>query len=98
MPPPCGNIAKMEPNAFWMLSKPSRQSLSRGFWRGLAAPALLYEPHNMTAPLQPITVVPLPRRVGSPMSDWERVGADLREAARKVRDERRPRQMEQPAR
>ena len=45
-----------------------------------------------------IKFVPLPRRSGPPLSDWERVGADLREAARKVRDQRLNPRLEEPGR
>ena len=84
----CGNMKPMESSTFGLLSPVGRAALARGFWRGLAAPASLYEAHDIPGAEQLIKFVPLPRRSGPPLSDWERVGADLREAARKVRDQR----------
>jgi hypothetical protein len=88
----------MESSTFGLFSPVGRRALARGFWRGLVAPASLYEAHDIPGAEQSIKFVPLPRRSGPPLSDWERVGADLREAARNVRDQRLNPRLEEPGR
>jgi hypothetical protein len=70
------------------LKDSKRQAFVRGFWKGLAAPFLLYSvssiPDEAIVKLQP-----LPDRDKQAKSDWVRVGDELRKAAAEDRATRR---------
>jgi len=54
----------------------------RGFWRGLAAPLMLYSDTAFPAELQDYSFKPLPTvKRGSLQDDWWRVGETLRSAS-----------------
>lgn len=63
-----------------------RGAFARGFWKGLASPLTLYIDHDMPKEACPLAFRPLKRQSASPMSDWVKVGDQLREAARKDRE------------
>ncbi len=59
-----------------------RGAFARGFWRGLAAPLMLYSGNALPAELRDYKFKPLePMARGDVGSDWKRVGDALRGAA-----------------
>lgn len=59
----------------------------RGFWKGLAAPLMLFTTFDLPAQAQPQQFQPLTRRAsGGVASDWVKVGQQIRHAAKKERD------------
>ena len=62
-----------------------RAAFIRGFWKGMAAPLVLFSALDLPAQAQPLTFRPLTRRSEAPASDWLRVGQALRAAAAKDR-------------
>lgn len=63
-----------------------RKAFFQGFWKGMAAPLMLFSSHALPAQAQPGEFQPLPNRVTSPALDWVRVGNSLRDAAKKERE------------
>ncbi len=59
----------------------------RGFWKGMAAPLVLFSSFDLPAQAVPMTFRPLERRAHNPASDWIRAGQSLRQAAKKIREE-----------
>lgn len=57
----------------------------RGFWKGMAAPLVLFSSFDLPAQARPLTFQPLQRRPMADQSEWARVGQSLREAAAKYR-------------
>lgn len=62
-----------------------RTAFSRGFWKGLAAPLLLFSSHHLPSQAEPKSFQPLPNRAAPQQNDWVRVGNALRNAAEKER-------------
>lgn len=62
-----------------------RSALSRGFWKGLAAPLLLFSAHPLPSQAETSHFQPLPNRAVPQQNDWVRVGNALRHAAEKER-------------
>ena len=63
-----------------------KAAFTRGFWKGMAAPLMLFSSFDVSAHLAPTTVQPLQRRPRDEASDWVRVGESLRTAAAKYRE------------
>ena len=57
----------------------------RGFWKGMAAPLMLFSTFDLPAQARPMAFQPLARRSEAPASEWLRVGQALRIAAAKDR-------------
>jgi hypothetical protein len=70
------------------LDDTKRAAFVRGFWKGMAAPLMLFSSFSMPHQAAPLEYRPLPRRPDVARSDWARVGDQLRAAAEKVRDDR----------
>jgi hypothetical protein len=68
------------------LTTTQRKALLQGFWKGLAAPLMLFGSHSLPVQAQPGEFQPLPDRMSSPAQDWVRVGNSLRDAAKKDRE------------
>lgn len=68
------------------LTTTPRKAFFHGFWKGLAAPLMLFGSHSLPAQAQPGEFQPLPNRMTSPAQDWIRVGNSLRDAAKKERE------------
>jgi hypothetical protein len=68
------------------LSDSKKAAFSRGFWKGMAAPLMLFSTFDMSA--QPVeqTFQELPNRASEEGSDWIRVGDALRMAAKQDRE------------
>lgn len=64
-----------------------RQAFLRGFWKGLAAPLMIYSASEMP-PEAVVTAQALPNLQPLQDSDWVRVGNALREAAARERASR----------
>lgn len=62
------------------LKDTKRQAFLRGFWKGLAAPLMLYSVSEMP-PEALVSAQSLPQRQLPKESDWVRVGNALRQAA-----------------
>lgn len=63
-----------------------RQAFIAGFWRGLAAPMMLYMPSR---PQQPVEFVPLPeRKLASPRDDLAAIGGDFHAAFARLKTQR----------
>lgn len=62
-----------------------RVAFARGFWKGMAAPLMLFAGFDLPAQAQPVVFQPLQRRPSPPTSDWVRVGDALRAAVAKER-------------
>ncbi|MBI5270150.1 MAG: hypothetical protein HY856_10795 [Burkholderiales bacterium] len=58
-----------------------RTAFVRGFWRGMAAPLVLFSTYELP-PAATVVFRPLPRREAGPQDDWVKVGEALRQAAR----------------
>lgn len=65
-----------------------RTAFVRGFWKGMAAPMMLFSAFELPAQAQPIAFQPLRRRPVQHASDWVRVGDALRAAVAKERTAR----------
>lgn len=63
-----------------------RSAFVRGFWKGMAAPMMLFGSISIPAEARPLEFQPLPRRQ-SPSTDWARVGQQLRAALKQHRSE-----------
>ena len=63
-------------------SKPTdtpRRAFATGFWRGLAAPAMLFSSVSLPSYAEPVKFEPLPVRGAKTMADdWRKVGEHLR--------------------
>ena len=70
-------------------SESRKAALVRGFWKGLAAPLLLFSSFDLPAQARPQGFQPLPKRAGHQESDWTRVGRELRNAALQERKKAR---------
>ncbi len=68
------------------LTTSKKHAFVRGFWKGLAAPMMLFSTSALPADAQVLDFRPLPRRPAPVASDWVRVGDGLREALRKERE------------
>jgi hypothetical protein len=68
------------------LSDTKKAAFTRGFWKGMAAPLMLFSTFDASA--QPVeqTFRDLPRRAPDAASDWVKVGNALRAAAKKDRE------------
>ena len=64
-----------------------KDAFIRGFWKGMAAPMMLFGSFSLPAEARPIEFQPLPRRQAPEMSDWARVGQQLRSALKQYRSE-----------
>lgn len=62
-----------------------RTAFVRGFWKGMAAPLMLFGSSAMPVEAQPMEFKPLPIRPSDPGQDWARVGDLLRAATSKDR-------------
>jgi hypothetical protein len=69
------------------LTTTPRKALLQGFWKGLAAPLMLFGSHSLPAQAQPGEFQPLPNRMSSQALDWVRVGNSLRAAAKRDRED-----------
>jgi hypothetical protein len=69
------------------LTTTPRKALLQGFWKGLAAPLMLFGSHSLPAQAQPGEFQPLPNRMSSQALDWVRVGNALRAAAKRDRED-----------
>ena len=58
-----------------------RAAFARGFWKGMAAPLMLFSSVDLPASAQPMGFQPLKRRARPENLDWVRVGNQLRAAA-----------------
>jgi hypothetical protein len=67
------------------LSDTSKAAFSRGLWKGMAAPLMLFSTFDAAAEVIKITAQELPKRSSPPGSDWIKVGDALRAAAEKER-------------
>lgn len=65
-----------------------RAAFARGFWKGMAAPLVLFSNFNLPPEAAPVEYRPLQRRVPESASDWVRVGDELRRAAAEDRRQR----------
>jgi hypothetical protein len=63
-----------------------RAAFARGFWKGLAAPLVLFSNFNIPEQGLPGEFRPLPRRAPATGSDWVRVGDELRSALKKHKE------------
>ena len=63
------------------LSDSKRAAFTRGFWKGLAAPLMLYSSFELPPEAIAHEFRELPRRAANQTSDWIRVGDALRKAA-----------------
>lgn len=68
------------------LNDTKKRAFVRGFWKGLAAPVMLFSTSALPAEARAMDFQPLPRRPSPAASDWVRVGDNLREALRKQRE------------
>lgn len=67
-------------------SSTKRQAFIHGFWKGLAAPLVLFSACDLPPQAAPVTFRPLERRPSSGIAgDWVRVGQGLRTAAERAR-------------
>ena len=64
------------------LSDSKKIAFARGFWKGMAAPLMLFSSFELSAQQQQ-TFQALPRRPSSQSSDWVKVGNALRDAAKR---------------
>lgn len=64
-----------------------RTAFVRGFWKGMAAPVMLFGSISLPAEARPLEFQPLPRRPVPESSDWSRVGQHLRAALKQYRSE-----------
>lgn len=64
------------------LSDTKKTAFTRGFWKGMAAPLMLFSSLDVSAQQQ-VQFQALPRRQASPYSDWVKVGNALRDAIKK---------------
>lgn len=62
------------------LKSTRKTAFVRGFWKGMAAPVMLFSSSALPAEAQPIEYKPLERPPAPPASDWVRVGQGLRAA------------------
>lgn len=62
-----------------------KAAFMRGFWKGMAAPLMLFSAFDLPAEARPMPFQPLARRSAPPASEWLRVGQALRLAAAKDR-------------
>ena len=68
--------------AFKAHIKLDRHAFARGFWRGLAAPLMIYSNEALPANIKDCTFKPLPpMKRGDLRGDWRRVGDALRNAS-----------------
>jgi hypothetical protein len=70
------------------LKDSKRQAFLRGFWKGLAAPVMLYSVGHLPAEAT-VSAQELPKRAQRSGSDWVRVGDALRKAAAEEQASRR---------
>ena len=63
-----------------------RAAFARGFWKGMAAPLLLFSSFDIATQIEPVAYQPLQRRSRAEASDWVRVGDALRLAAARYRE------------
>lgn len=68
------------------LTDTKKAAFSRGLWKGMAAPLMLFSAFDLSAQRVEQTFRELPKRVGEPSSDWLKVGNALRAAAKKDRE------------
>ncbi|MDP1650057.1 MAG: hypothetical protein Q8M01_17905 [Rubrivivax sp.] len=69
------------------MSDTKKAAFARGFWKGMAAPLMLFSAFDLSAQQAQQTFRELPKRAsGGQTSDWVRVGEALRTAAKKVRE------------
>lgn len=59
----------------------TKKAFARGFWKGMAAPLMMFSTCDLAARQVEQTFMPLPRRYGGLTSDWVKVGDALRTAA-----------------
>lgn len=71
------------------LSDTKKAAFTRGFWKGMAAPLMLFSVFDLPAQAAPPGFSELPKRnLGDQSGDWVKVGNQLREAAKKDRGSR----------
>ena len=68
------------------MSDTRKAAFARGFWKGMAAPLVLFSTFDLPAQCTGPTLSELPKRTDDPSSDWVRVGDALRAAAKKDRE------------
>lgn len=60
-----------------------RMALSRGFWRGMAAPLMIYSAFHLPEEMRPkFQHVANPASQDGLRGDWKRVGGHIRDAVR----------------
>lgn len=84
-PQQCGRLAPVQSPIDLHVTR--RAAFMRGFWKGLAAPMMLFTSYTLPAEAQPAEFTPLARRP-APASDWVRVGEALRAALARERGAR----------
>lgn len=69
------------------MSDTKKAAFARGFWKGMAAPLMLFSTFDASTQ-QPVeqTFRELPRHAGDLASDWVKVGNALRAAAKRDRE------------
>lgn len=72
------------------LKESQHTAFVRGFWKGMAAPVMLFGSTSLPVEARPIEFQQIPRRQSSPASDWVRVGDSLRAAVRRYREDLKP--------
>ena len=69
------------------LSDTGRAAFTRGFWKGMAAPLMLFSVFDLPTHAAPPNFSELPKRdSGNQAADWIKVGDQLRAAAKKDRE------------
>lgn len=68
------------------LSDTKKAAFARGFWKGMAAPLMLFSAFDVSDQQVEQTFKALPKRPGGQASDWVKVGNALRAASKKDRE------------
>lgn len=68
------------------LTATKRAAFARGFWKGMAAPLMLFSTFDLPEQAAGPTFSELPKRASDQTSDWVKVGDALRTAAKKDRE------------
>lgn len=68
------------------MSDTKKEAFARGFWKGMAAPLMLFSTFDLSDQQAEQTFRELPKHSGSLSSDWVKVGNALRSAAKKDRE------------
>jgi hypothetical protein len=72
------------------LKDTKKAAFIRGFWKGMAAPLMLYGTFDLPEQLKNRSFQELPKRLSSHGSDWVKVGNALRAAAKKAHESQDP--------